>query len=292
MPSPLLAPAIAGGAQVLGGALNAWSTGNMNRKSREFAERMYMLQRSYAQADWQMQNEYNHPAAQMRRFQEAGLNPNLIYGQQNTGAPLTSPDIQKPEFNVPRYGDAIAGGALTAIDQIYNLELKQAQVDNVEYQRAIMVQEAALKAAQVASTVVGTERKEFDLDLVRELRETSIDARKEALRQMKVSTDISMRRDVREALMTSSNLKEAQERIKSMIVERTYTKARTAHTQEDRKRVMNESARILKSIDLMFQEGAIKDLDVKLSQQNIRPGDPIWYRSLGIIVDSVFKLFD
>lgn len=33
---------------------------------------------------WKLQNEYNSPAAQMARYQDAGLNPNLIYGQQNT----------------------------------------------------------------------------------------------------------------------------------------------------------------------------------------------------------------
>ena len=29
---------------------------------------------------WKMQNEYNTPANQMKRLQDAGLNPNLIYG--------------------------------------------------------------------------------------------------------------------------------------------------------------------------------------------------------------------
>lgn len=32
---------------------------------------------------WMMQNEYNSPKNQMQRYREAGLNPNLIYGQQN-----------------------------------------------------------------------------------------------------------------------------------------------------------------------------------------------------------------
>lgn len=32
---------------------------------------------------WLMQQEYNSPKNQMQRYREAGLNPNLIYGQQN-----------------------------------------------------------------------------------------------------------------------------------------------------------------------------------------------------------------
>lgn len=33
---------------------------------------------------WNLVNRYNDPAAQMTRYQDAGLNPNLIYSQQNT----------------------------------------------------------------------------------------------------------------------------------------------------------------------------------------------------------------
>lgn len=36
-------------------------------------------------AMWRMQNEYNSPSSQMARYQAAGLNPLLIYGQGNPG---------------------------------------------------------------------------------------------------------------------------------------------------------------------------------------------------------------
>lgn len=45
--------------------------------------------------------EYNTPANQMRRFQDAGLNPHLIYGQGTPGnqaAPLTHPEIKPRDF--------------------------------------------------------------------------------------------------------------------------------------------------------------------------------------------------
>lgn len=49
---------------------------------------------------WNMTNEYNSPAAQMARFRNAGLNPNLIYSQSNTSqspAPaLIHPERQNP----------------------------------------------------------------------------------------------------------------------------------------------------------------------------------------------------
>lgn len=49
------------------------------------------------------QLEYNTPANQMRRYQEAGLNPNLIYGNGsssagNQSAPLSHPGIQPVDY--------------------------------------------------------------------------------------------------------------------------------------------------------------------------------------------------
>jgi len=47
------------------------------------------------------QNEYNTPASQIRRFQSAGLNPNLIYGQGSPGnqsASLSYPDVRPTDL--------------------------------------------------------------------------------------------------------------------------------------------------------------------------------------------------
>lgn len=45
---------------------------------------------------WNMQNAYNTPAAQMARYQDAGLNPNLIYGQSNMAGDIKSASAAQP----------------------------------------------------------------------------------------------------------------------------------------------------------------------------------------------------
>lgn len=45
---------------------------------------------------WNMQNEYNTPAAQMLRYQDAGLNPNLIYGQSNMAGDIKTASAAQP----------------------------------------------------------------------------------------------------------------------------------------------------------------------------------------------------
>lgn len=46
---------------------------------------------------WNLQNEYNSPQAQMKRYEEAGLNPALIYSQGNPGNAASAPVQSVPE---------------------------------------------------------------------------------------------------------------------------------------------------------------------------------------------------
>lgn len=57
---------------------------------------------------WNKQNEYNTPAAQMARMREAGLNPNLFYGQGTSGnaGVVHSSDLGKSELGRSEVGDA------------------------------------------------------------------------------------------------------------------------------------------------------------------------------------------
>lgn len=76
---------------------------------------------------WQRMNEYNSPAAQMARFQEAGLNPHLIYGQGNAGNASSMPNYQAPRVNFDYKPADISG----VIGQYQDFQMRQAQIDNM-----------------------------------------------------------------------------------------------------------------------------------------------------------------
>lgn len=124
MPIPFLIPAIIAGASALVSGIGGAIQGNKNRKAAQ------KIQREQASANEQylaQQNEYNSPASQMQRFQDARLNPNLIYGQGNPGnqsAPLEYPSRREEYQNL---GD-IAPQALQAFNQT---TMTQAQVQAV-----------------------------------------------------------------------------------------------------------------------------------------------------------------
>lgn len=73
---------------ILTGAMTLAGTALQAKYNREMAER----QNQYNIDMWKMQADYNSPQAQMRRFQDAGLNPNLIYGQGNNGNMTSAPE--------------------------------------------------------------------------------------------------------------------------------------------------------------------------------------------------------
>lgn len=90
---------------------------------------------------WERNNAYNTPQAQMQRFVDAGLNPNLIYGQGsagNSGSPVT--------FSVPKVD--MRGRALdhlsqymTSLTQDASRRSTEEDIENKAFQRMLLDQQ-------------------------------------------------------------------------------------------------------------------------------------------------------
>jgi len=91
-----------------------------DRRNRE----LYQMQRADALSDWNMQNAYNSPSQQMQRFKEAGLNPNLIYGQMTNSPVVRSTEAKPADYVAPQIkGNPVAEGIL-AYQNIRQMELQ------------------------------------------------------------------------------------------------------------------------------------------------------------------------
>jgi hypothetical protein len=111
--------------------------------------------RKNALADWNRQNAYNAPAQQMQRYKEAGLNPNLIYSQQNNAQPVRSTDYvapQAPDFQ----------GILAKSSQI---KVQNQQLANLELQNKAI--EAQIIKTKADALYVASNTKFKDLDIER-----------------------------------------------------------------------------------------------------------------------------
>lgn len=100
---------------------------------------------------WARENSYNSPSAQMARYADAGLNPNLIYGQSNTAA--QSPTlVGGASMDFAPYGQ-MAQQSLLLGAQIDNIkadtENKRADAANKEENKNLLNEQCKLVAQEV-----------------------------------------------------------------------------------------------------------------------------------------------
>lgn len=101
----------------IGGAFGIAGENQRFEHEKQLAEQ----QNQYNLDMWRMQNEYNSPAAQMQRFKEAGLNPNLIYGQGSNGNAQSAPHMVTPR--VADYSQHMA-----KLGELFNIEGLKTQI--------------------------------------------------------------------------------------------------------------------------------------------------------------------
>ena len=115
-----------GVASLINTGVNAW----MQNKTNE-----YNTQQQWDM--WNANNAYNTPAAQMQRFKDAGLNPNLIYGQQNTSTPVQVGNAQAPKSTIGGFGSTFLDFAnmLSVKQDVQRKELENDLLDQTLEER-------------------------------------------------------------------------------------------------------------------------------------------------------------
>ena len=107
---------ITGGLSAIG---NVFTGGMSARKQYQYQSKLMDKQNNFALSMYNMDNRYNSPFMQRARLEQAGLNPNLMYGSggiQNTssGAP-DSASGQAPQVDYGRPSEAISNALQYAI---------------------------------------------------------------------------------------------------------------------------------------------------------------------------------
>lgn len=146
----MIGAAIAGAA-ALGGSILSATQGNKNinkqiaaqkeenQKNRDWNLNLAKQQNQWNIDQWNRENEYNTPSAQMARYKAAGLNPDLIYGQQNLAA--ASPEMTSGDGSLPTdvsnlankrtIGDIVSQAASTRLTNA-QAKLAESQADKTD----------------------------------------------------------------------------------------------------------------------------------------------------------------
>lgn len=138
-----------------------------NQRNRDYNLNLAKMQNQWNIEQWNRENAYNSPAAQMARYKSAGLNPDLIYGQQNLAA--ASPEMTAGEASQPTdvsnlankrtIGDMVSQAASTRLTNA-QAKLAESQANKTDsetegqgYQNEILKSDAAFRDALNSGTV-------------------------------------------------------------------------------------------------------------------------------------------
>lgn len=163
----MLAEAILNG--LAGTAVQAFQNASNRRfeqeeaqKQRDWNEAMSAKQNAWNLEQWNRENEYNTPAAQLQRMRDAGLNP-LYYGLDGNSAGA-SPTAAQP------------------------LGYDRASIPNMDNPMAFGL-DSALKLAQVSNVQADTERKQAETQVTSAKLPYEVDLLKSQIRSSNLSSD-------------------------------------------------------------------------------------------------------
>lgn len=123
------------GSDFLGSIINnTWNTASRaGEREHQYQMTDYLYSKDLEQ--WNRANEYNTPANQMRRFKDAGLNPNLIYGQGTSGN-TALPSVSSKQGSGPDFKSQINMG--NPIARYQDVEIRRAETDRLKKMNLIL----------------------------------------------------------------------------------------------------------------------------------------------------------
>lgn len=257
MALPLLLPAIIGaGASLISQGANAYSTNRANQKAQTFAREQYDRQRADALSDWNMQNSYNSPQAQMKRLTDAGLNPNLVYGATapgNSSGQVHSATPQSWRPQAPQFD----GGSV--MDKYFSTAMMSAQLDNVKATNDKIKVETQAIAAQAG------------------LRESQLSY---APIKNRADASLAFQRDARFQMEFDEWANQQPERVKNQIV------------QYEQKMIQANLDTKIKSLiaDGKSTDNILKSLEVDLQKNGLSSKDPLVMRIIGRIISQFMDI--
>lgn len=262
--SPELIAGLAQGVATIGGSL---VQGQTNMAQMQYNQEQYDRQRKDALSDWTMQNEYNSPKAQMARYKDAGLNPNLIYGQMTNSPAIRSSDMSNAHLAPANPSGAIAEG----LQRYQETALQRAQVDNLKKQNDVLTQDILLKTADVLGKDYANKKMKFELDKQPELFQNTLDGIKANTRKTLMDTLTSSDANKR-AWELHIGAKDLQKQSLITAVQNVANqKSLQALTQAQRQEV-------LQRIKTIKNSGILQKLDIELKKKGLQPGDAPWLR--------------
>ena len=266
----------------------------INQRNIDFTRETNALNRQWSLEDWNRQNAYNSPLQQMQRLREAGLNPNLVYGSgaQTTAGMIKQADAKTPDLKaaqvaplpIPEIGNMVGN----ALSNMYDMKIKQAQQTNMEKQAAYIESQTNLNNVRYLGALIDNDKKGFDLNLSKELRDTKI-------AEMKLKNQYTIANTEKAQAELAKTIMETKYYPLKFEMQREAQRLQNAKTQAETSSIIRdvmqkawtydnknpaELKKINQELDLMVKTGQLKQIDINLRAAGLNPSDPAYMRVL------------
>lgn len=121
---------------------------------------------------WNLENEYNSPAAQMQRYKSAGLNPLLIYGNQQPGASFGASPVSGSSLGSVNTRPGSTYDLGSTINVLQNMIMNQKQLQLIDANIARVNASASEIAARTSGYKIKQDLNQFDLDFKNNNKDT------------------------------------------------------------------------------------------------------------------------
>lgn len=270
-------------------AINAMAQGKMNKETMDYNIRMYQIQREDALRDYQMNLFYSLPKTKMAQYAEAGLNPNLVYGQMgNSPAPVRSSSVGA--WN-PRPADY--SGIGDSVTRFYSTLQAQAQLKNLEAQNINISADTNKKNAEADAirgyksdlAVSQTNLNNIRTNVETATRDTQVALKGVSLQQAmlnldKTSADINftLSENERQSIMNETNVAVAAQKILNMRAEREVSMENKTKIAEATALIQKQSVRLQQDIDYIIK-----------TDNNGRPNDALMAKVITNLIGKIFN---
>lgn len=270
---------------------NILMTRETNQANRDLAEYAYAQNLE----QWNRENAYNSPSAQMDRLVQAGLNPNLIYGNSSAGVvSASSPQYQAPEMRAAHVEAAKL-----------NLEGFARSIANIASQTELNTAKAEKLRAETEGTKAKTSKTVTETDFLK----ASYDERLEFLKDRRLIADSQVQKFSAEAekylydtqayitaiqQMTVDG-KPYSEWVKQSLIDGYKKKhAELGNLEERTKYVIQATANLVKDATLKDDVHVMNEFEKSLNKIGLTRSDDVIYRLLyqGIDLLGEFGLWD
>lgn len=123
---------------------------SLDKDNRHWAENQADKQYERSIIDWNRTNAYNSPAQQMQRMIEAGLNPNLIYGNMNN-APATNSINYQPARHEKKGYLPDTDKALKSAQFGQNVKMNEEQIrmNRIRFEQEVRMNDAQIQKMEL-----------------------------------------------------------------------------------------------------------------------------------------------